>query len=272
MAARFPVLAFEMPVDHGGQMSRLTGPSRTLAEALLSRRDGGDPNVPGDSGPHHGSRRRTNGLVTVDVAGVHRTVNVGLIDDGGAGAEVGAGSCPRRLRPLEGRRGGGRRDAAPARGMGAEFEAELEELKGPRDRVSVCRVGAGPLRHLRRRRRADDGPARRRGSRARAVRVGGRRARPYGRDRARRARRLGDSLLVHAGTALVGARMRFVDEFRDPDARPRPGGEILATVQPAATTRSWRSARPHAFDLQVRRRRPAPGNVELVHGPGARCA
>ena len=72
-----------------------------------------------------------NRLAKVDVAGVARNVNIGLLDDdedGGAGPgdwvliHVG-------LRPLEGRRGGGAGHAALLEGMGAEYEQELEELQ-----------------------------------------------------------------------------------------------------------------------------------------------
>ena len=71
-----------------------------------------------------------NRLAKVDVAGVRRTVNVGLLDGDGDGAQPGRlGADPRRLRALEGRRGGGAGDAAAAAAMGAEYEQELEELK-----------------------------------------------------------------------------------------------------------------------------------------------
>ena len=52
-----------------------------------------------------------NRLAKVDVAGVRRTVNIGLLDDDGGGPGR-LGPDPRRLRDLEGRRGGGARDAA----------------------------------------------------------------------------------------------------------------------------------------------------------------
>ena len=53
----------------------------------------------------------------------------------------------------------------------------------------------------------------------------------------------GDAVLVHAGVAIarararVVARVKFVDEFRDADARPGVAGEILVASSPAATTR-----------------------------------
>ncbi len=119
------------------------------------------------------------------------------------------------------------------------------------------------LHHVRGRRRVD---ARRsmsipqRG--ARALRADARGA-ADGRDRARRTRgEVGDRLLVHAGTAIAraeeSARMRFVDEFRDAELgrvlcrRDRRGRRAGPPLQGDGGLR-----RPHALDLQVRRRRPA---------------
>ena len=72
-----------------------------------------------------------NRLAKVDVAGVRRNVNVGLLDEDGDGvAARRLGPDPRRLRALQGRRGGGAGDAARCcEGMGADYEQELEELK-----------------------------------------------------------------------------------------------------------------------------------------------
>ena len=70
-----------------------------------------------------------NRLAKVDVAGVHRNVNVGLLDEDGRRPAGRLGADPRRLRALEGRRGGGARDPRLLERMGAEYEQELEELK-----------------------------------------------------------------------------------------------------------------------------------------------
>ena len=71
-----------------------------------------------------------NRLAKVDVAGVRRNVNIGLLDDDGDGVGPGRlGADPRRLRDLEGRRGGGARDRDLLVRMGADYEQELEELK-----------------------------------------------------------------------------------------------------------------------------------------------
>ena len=71
----------------------------------------------------------SNRLAKVDVAGVQRNVNIGLLDEDGGGGARRLGADPRRLRDVEGRRGGGDGDPPPARGMGEDYEQELEELK-----------------------------------------------------------------------------------------------------------------------------------------------
>ena len=66
----------------------------------------------------------------VDVAGVRRNVNIGLLDEDGRWRRARRlGPDPRRLRALQGRRGGGARDAQLLEGMGEDYEQELEELK-----------------------------------------------------------------------------------------------------------------------------------------------
>ena len=54
-----------------------------------------------------------NRLAKVDVAGVQRNVNIGLLDEDGGVGDRRLGADPRRLRDLPGRRGGGR--SPPAR-------------------------------------------------------------------------------------------------------------------------------------------------------------
>ena len=71
-----------------------------------------------------------NQIAKVDVVGVRRNINVSLLaNDGDCAAARGLGADPRRLRALEGRRGGGARDARAAAADGRDYEQELEELK-----------------------------------------------------------------------------------------------------------------------------------------------
>jgi hydrogenase expression/formation protein HypC len=72
-----------------------------------------------------------NRLASVDVAGVRRTVNIGLLDDGGDGAGPGdwvlihVGFALSRVDEEE-----AMAQLALLEAMGAEYEQELEELKG----------------------------------------------------------------------------------------------------------------------------------------------
>jgi hydrogenase expression/formation protein HypC len=71
-----------------------------------------------------------NRLAKVDVAGVQRTVNIGLLDAEGDGVQVGdwvlihVGFALSKVDQEE-----AAATLALLRGMGADFEAELEELK-----------------------------------------------------------------------------------------------------------------------------------------------
>jgi hydrogenase expression/formation protein HypC len=71
-----------------------------------------------------------NRLAKVDVAGVRRTVNIGLLDADGASAEVGdwvlihVGFALSKVDEAE-----AEATLSLLHGMGADFEAELEELK-----------------------------------------------------------------------------------------------------------------------------------------------
>ena len=82
----------------------------------------------------------------------------------------------------------------------------------------------------------------------------------------------GDTLLVHAGTALTrsrGGRMKFVDEFRDAELGRVLAGEILADGRARPPLQDHGGLRrPHALDLQVRRRRPAAGERRARARPG----
>ena len=71
-----------------------------------------------------------NRLARVDVAGVQRTVNIGLLDAGGTSAEVGdwvlihVGFALSKVDEEE-----AQATLSLLQGMGADYEAELEELK-----------------------------------------------------------------------------------------------------------------------------------------------
>ena len=67
-----------------------------------------------------------NRLAMVDVAGVRRTVNIGLLDDAGAGdwVLIHVGFALSKVDEEE-----AAATLALLQGMGADFEAELEELK-----------------------------------------------------------------------------------------------------------------------------------------------
>jgi len=71
-----------------------------------------------------------NRLARVDVAGVQRTVNIGLLDAGGEGAQVGdwvlihVGFALSKVDEEE-----AAATLSLLEGMGSDFEAELEELK-----------------------------------------------------------------------------------------------------------------------------------------------
>ena len=83
----------------------------------------------------------------------------------------------------------------------------------------------------------------------------------------------GARLLVHAGTAIARleeSRVRFVDEFRDAELGRALAGEILATVEPGRHYKVMEvCGGPHALDLQVRHRRPAPGERRAGARPRA---
>ena len=67
-----------------------------------------------------------NRLATVDVAGVRRTVNIGLLDDAGVGdwVLIHVGFALSKVDEQE-----AQATLALLQGMGQEFETELEELK-----------------------------------------------------------------------------------------------------------------------------------------------
>jgi hydrogenase expression/formation protein HypC len=70
-----------------------------------------------------------NRLARVDVAGVRRTINIGLLDEDGGGVGRRLGPDPCGLRHLAGGRGGAIATRRQLERMGENYEAELEELK-----------------------------------------------------------------------------------------------------------------------------------------------
>ena len=68
-----------------------------------------------------------NRLAQVDVAGVRRTVNIGLLDDGGRVGDWVLIHVGFALSKVD--EAGGAGHAVAAAGMGQDFETELEELK-----------------------------------------------------------------------------------------------------------------------------------------------
>ena len=78
----------------------------------------------------------------------------------------------------------------------------------------------------------------------------------------------GDTLLVHAGTALAAA-MRYVDEYRDADIGQVLAGEILSTVEPGRHYKLMEVCGGHTHSIyKYGIDDLLPANVELVHGPG----
>ena len=183
-----------------------------------------------------------NRLAKVDVAGVRRNVNVGLLDEDGAGRGTRRlGPDPRRLRPLQGRRGGGAGDAATARADGRRVRAGARGAEGERHRVTFCDaehhcITCGddgvPMRVLARRRRVGLAmcAGRRRRSRTPWTSSWSAPSAP------------GDNVLVHAGVALArlaeGPSREVRRRVPRRRARPRRGRRDPAPASsPAATTR-----------------------------------
>ena len=220
-----------------------------------------------------------NRLAKVDVAGVRRNVNVGLLDDDGGGAQPGdwvlihVGFALSKVDEEE-----AHATLALLAADGRGVRAGARGAEGERDRVSealpAC-IATRQLHHLRRRRRracAWSASTRRAASRVCADEAGASDARSTTElvapvapgDRAARPRRRRARAL-----AREAARMRFVDEFRDAELGRALAGEILATSSPAATTRSWRSAAgTRTRSTSTGSTTCCPPNVELVHGPG----
>ena len=123
---------FRCPVDHAGQSLASTGIADVgLPASRISRRgDGSAAMCLAIPGRILEVVDEANRLAKVDVAGVQRTVNIGLLDATARRPGRRLGPDPRRLRALEGRRGGGaRRRSRCCRAWASDFEAELEELK-----------------------------------------------------------------------------------------------------------------------------------------------
>ena len=159
----------------------------------------------------------TNRLARVDVAGVQRTINIGLLDAEAAPVRPGdwvlihVGFAMSQIDEEE-----AHGHAPPARGDGRRVRAGARGAEGERDRVSgdgdltVDAAAESAYRcdpdtdaspaATRRWRWSCAGSTRRAGSRCARTRTG---ARQHGRDRRSSSRwRDGDVLLVHAGTAI----------------------------------------------------------------------
>ena len=223
-----------------------------------------------------------NRLAKVDVAGVRRNVNVGLLDDDGdGGVEPGdwvlihVGFALSKVDEEEAHatlallRADGRGVRAGARGAEGERDRVSDGAAGLRaacarcitcgdEAVAMRVVGVDARRGLalcaRRataERRAVDDRARRRRSR-RATRCSSTPARALAPARPRRRR-----------------RMKFVDEFRDAELGRALAGEILAHGRARPPLQGDGGLRrPHALDLQVRRRRPAARERRARARPG----
>ena len=123
----------------------------------------------------------------------------------------------------------------------------------------TCGDEAVPLRVLRGRR----------GARARALRGRRRRAHDRG-DRAGRpgrARRRAARARGHGDRE--GARVKYVDEFRDAELGRAVAGEILSTVEPGRHYKVMEVCGGHTHSIyKYGVDDLLPANVELVHGPG----
>ena len=79
----------------------------------------------------------------------------------------------------------------------------------------------------------------------------------------------GAQLLVHAGTAIAGAGVKYVDEYRDAELGQVLAGEILATVEPGRHYKVMEVCGGHTHSIyKYGIDDLLPSNVELVHGPG----
>ena len=79
----------------------------------------------------------------------------------------------------------------------------------------------------------------------------------------------GDELLVHAGTAIGRAAVKYVDEFRDAELGRALAGEILAAVEPGRHYKLMEVCGGHTHSIyKYGIDDLLPANVELVHGPG----
>ena len=211
-----------------------------------------------------------NRLAQVDVAGVQRNVNIGLLDDGGRRRPRRLGADPRgfAMSKVDEEEALATRRQLVAHGRG--LRAGARRAEGERDRVTCSRRAevACVLHHLRRRGGARCGCWSWTTTRARALRG---RAGP-------RAETVEIALVAPVAAGRRGARargaiamrevrMKYVDEFRDPELGRALAGEIL---QPGRARPPLQAdggvRRAHPLDLQVRDRRPAARE----RGAGAR--
>ena len=217
----------------------------------------------------------SNRLAKVDVAGVRRNVNIGLLDEDGSGVGPGdwvlihVGFAISKVDEEE-----AHGDPRAARGHGRGLRAGARGAEGERDRVTrrcdhaatataiTCGDDGVPMRVVRGRRRP----------RAGAVRGRGRSSARRSRSRSSRRSRRATTLLVHAGTALRaagGGGVKFVDEFRDAELGQRAGRRDPRHRRAGPPLQGDGGVRrAHPLDLQVRDRRPAAGERRAGPRPG----
>ena len=186
------------------------------------------------------------------------------------------GADPRRLRDLAGRRGGGDRHPPSSSSAWARTTSRARGAEGERDRVSASATAATTASPAR-----DEGvpmevlsaSTSARGLALCAAEDGAKStveialvAPVEPGDRRARARR--------RGARGAERTVRFVDEFRDPElGRVLAGGDPRRRRAGPPLQVDGGLRRPHALDLQVRRRRPAARRTSSsCTGPAARSA
>ena len=200
----------------------------------------------------------TNRLAKVDVAGVVRNVNVGLLDQDGDSAAPGdwvlihVGFALSKVDEEE-----AQGDAPTPAGDGRGLRAGARGAEGERDRVTsacgddghciTCSDEGIPMQVV-------EAP-----TAALALCAGADGARSEVMTDLVGEVAPGDRVLVHAGVALSEARMKYVDEYRDAELGRALAAQILVDRRARPPLQGHGGVRrPHAHDLQVRRRRPPP--------------
>ena len=209
----------------------------------------------------------TNRLAKVDVAGVHRNVNVGLLDEDGVGVQPGDWVLIHvGFAISQGRRGRGARHARPARAHGRRLRAGARGAQGERDRVTRMRRRITASRAVttacRCRSCASTSSA---GSRCAPTTTARKSTVEIALVDARRARRP----RPRPRRRGAGAAVKFVDEFRDADLGRAVATEILGAVEPGRHYKIMEVCGGHTHSIyKYGIDDLLPANVELVHGPG----